>query len=105
MSQLQATQEQIGSGFDATANVMDTQVKDLAGVASQMTELDMGMRQQFYQMNGAFDDAGQLIQESVDEQGNTIRRSVDDNGLLLRAFDNTEIIGQNVINVTRHWGI
>ena len=106
MSQLQATQEQIGSGFDATANVMDTQVKDLAGVASQMTELDMGMRQQFYQMNGAFDDTGELIQESVDEQGNTIRRSVDDNGnLLLRAFDNTgTAIGQNVININKALG-
>jgi len=64
------------------------------------------MRQQFYQMNGAFDDTGELIQESVDQQGNTIRRSVDENGnLLLRAFDDTgNAIGQNVININKALG-
>lgn len=106
VSQLEDTQNQIISGFDSTAGMMDTQVRDLAGVASQMTDLDMGMRQQFYQMGGAFSDTGELIQESVDQNGNTIRRSIDESGnLLLRAFDDTgTTIGQNVININKALG-
>jgi hypothetical protein len=105
-SQFEQTQSQIDTGFDATAGVMDTQVRDLADVASQMTDLDMGMRQEFYQLGGAFDDNGELIKETVDENGNAIQRSIDVNGnLMLRAFDQTgETIGQNVININKALG-
>jgi hypothetical protein len=105
-SQFQETQSQITTGFDAATGAMDSQVRDIADVASQMTDLDMDMRQQFYQMGGAFDDTGALIAESVDEQGNTIRRSVDQSGnLLMRAFDQTgNAIGQNVININKALG-
>ena len=85
---------------------MDTQVRDLADVASQMTDLDMGMRQEFYQLGGAFDDNGELIKETVDENGNAVQRSIDVNGnLMLRAFDQTgNAIGQNVININKALG-
>jgi len=105
-SQFEQTQSQIDTGFDATAGVMDTQVRDIADVASQMTDLDMGMRQEFYQLGGAFDDNGELIKETVDENGNAVQRSIDVNGnLMLRAFDQTgNAIGQNVININKALG-
>ena len=100
------TQEQILGGFDTSSEIMDTQIRDIAGVASQMSDLDMGMRQQFYQLGGAFDDNGELIKESVDDNGNLIQRSIDTNGnILLRAFDQTgNEIGQNVINIGKALG-
>lgn len=100
------TQEQILGGFDTSAETMDTQIRDIASVASQMTDLDMDMRQQFYQLGGAFDDNGELIKESVDANGNLIQRSIDTNGnILLRAFDKTgNAIGQNVINIGKALG-
>ena len=106
LSQIQQTQQSIETGFDETAGTMDTQIRDLAGVASQMTDLDMDMRQQFYQLDGAFDDTGELITESVMDNGNVIQRSIDNNGnILLRAFDQTgEAIGQNVININKALG-
>ena len=106
INEIRSTQDVISTGFDTTSQSMDTQIKDLAGVASQMTDLDMGMRQQFYQWDASFDDNGELIQESVQENGNTIQRSIDNNGnILLRAFDQQgETIGQNVININRALG-
>jgi hypothetical protein len=106
VSQFDKTQQAITTGFDETAGTMDTQISDLAGVASQMTDLDMDMRQQFYQLDGAFDDTGELITESVEDNGNVIQRSIDNNGnILLRAFDQTgESIGQNVININKALG-
>lgn len=100
------TQDQILGGFDTSAETMDTQIRDIASVASQMTDLDMGMRQEFYQLGGAFDDNGELIKESVDDNGNLIQRSIDTNGnILLRAFDQTgNAIGQNVINIGKTLG-
>ncbi len=85
---------------------MDTQIRDLAGVASQMGDLDMDMRQQFYQLDALFDDNGELIRNTIDDNGNTIQRSIDTNGnILLRAFDDTgQSIGQNVININRALG-
>ena len=105
-TEIQETQDQILGGFDETAGTMDTQIRDIAGVASQMSDLDMDMRQQFYQLGGAFDDNGELIKETVDENGNLIQRSIDTNGnILLRAFDQTgNEIGQNVVNIGRALG-
>ena len=61
------------------------------------------MRQNFQQLGAAFDDNGQLIQNSIDDQGNTISRAVDANGnLLLRSFDATgRSIGDKVVNINR----
>ena len=99
--QFSDTQDQILTGFDETSGTMDATIRDLASVSSQMDDLDIGMRQQFYQLGAAFDDNGELITETVDDNGNMIRRSIDINGnILLQAFDNTgEEIGQNVINI------
>lgn len=98
---IEGVRSEILTGFNASERSMDTQVKRIAEVASQMTDLDMGMRQQFYQLDNAFDETGTLIQNSVDENGNTVVRSVDENGnLLLRAFDQTgNLIGQNVLDI------
>ena len=87
------------SGQIDTALIM--QARDLAGIASTQTDLDMGLRQNFQQISTAFDDQGQLIQNSVDANGNSIKREMDDNGMLmLRAMDaQGNDLGSKVIDV------
>ena len=77
------------------------QTRDLAAIAATQTDLDMNHRQNFKQLSTAFDDQGQLIQNSVDESGNTIMREMDQNGnLMLRALDATgRDMGSKIINV------
>lgn len=77
--------------------------KDMATIAANQTDLDMNMRQSFMQLGSAFDDNGQLIQNTIDAQGNTISRAVDEQGnLLLRTFDATgNVLGNKVININR----
>ena len=77
--------------------------KDMATIAANQTDLDMNMRQSFMQLGSAFDENGQLIQNTIDAQGNTISRAVDEQGnLLLRTFDATgNVLGNKVININR----
>ena len=91
---------------DGFGNVDANQViaaKDLANVVATQNDIEMGMRQNFYQLGNAFDENGTLIQSSIDAQGNTITRSMDEQGnLLLRSFDVTgRAIGEKVINIRR----
>ena len=92
---------QIASGFDDQTGQMDTQVSSLAGLASQMTDLDMDMRQEFFQMEGAFDDTGALIRQEVTDTGITIQRNIDQNGnLMIQKFDQQGLaIGNKVFNI------
>jgi len=94
---------QISTGFQAGNTEQMKQTRDLANVASGMSELDINMRQDFNQIGKAFDNSGQLIQNSIEENGNTISRAVDKNGmLLLRRFDVTgNSLGDKVINLSR----
>jgi len=100
-TQFDAMATQIAEGFDNQTGQMDTQVSNLAGLASQMTELDMGMRQEFFQMEGAFDDTGALISQEVTDTGETIRRNIDQNGnLMIQKFDQQgQFIGNKVFNI------
>jgi hypothetical protein len=100
-TQMDALGVQIASGFDAQTGQMNTQVGEMAGLASQMTDLDMGMRQEFFQMEGAFDDTGALISQEVTDQGVTIRRNIDQNGnLMIQKFDQQgQAIGNKVFNI------
>jgi hypothetical protein len=103
--QLAEGQQNLANTFMTESGEIDTalvnQTKNLAGIAATQTDLDMGMRQNFQQLSGAFDDQGQLIQNSVDENGNTIMREMDQNGnLMLRALDATgRDMGSKIINV------
>ena len=94
---------QISTGFQAGNTEQMKQTRDLANVASGMSDLDINMRQDFNQIGKAFDNSGQLIQNSIEENGNTISRAVDKNGmLLLRRFDVTgNSLGDKVINLSR----
>ena len=96
-------QKSLSGGFEGLDAGQIKGAKELAAVASAQTDLDMGMRQEFYQLGNAFDDNGQLIRNTIDDQGNTISRAVDEQGnLLLRSFDQTgTMIGNKVININR----
>jgi hypothetical protein len=100
---LQQMMGTIQTGFDSTDQTMSRQIKDMAGITSGMTDLDMGMRQNFKQMGDAFDDNGKLIQSSIDENGNTVTRAIDKSGnLLLRQFDVTgRAMGDKVVNINK----
>lgn len=100
-TQFEAMATQIAEGFDNQTGQMDTQVSNLAGLASQMTELDIGMRQEFFQMEGAFDDTGALIRQEVTDTGEIIRRNIDQNGnLMIQKFDQQgQFIGNKVFNI------
>ena len=91
----------LSSGFDNLDSGQISAARDMAKIASTQSEIDIGMRQNFYQLGNAFDDTGALINQSVDNQGNTIRRAVDESGnLLLRSFDMTgRAIGEKVLNI------
>lgn len=94
---------QTQKGFDAASQTMDTQLRDLARIASGQSDLDMRMRQDFKQIGDSFDDTGQLIQNTVNQNGTTISRAIDSNGnLLLRAFDmQGNRIGDKVLNINK----
>lgn len=109
---LMANQENLVTGQQALAQTfmnesgeIDTalinQTRDLAAIASTQTDLDMDMRQNFQQLSTAFDDQGQLIENSIDANGNSIMREMDANGnLMLRAMDaQGNDLGSKVINV------
>jgi hypothetical protein len=102
-NRLQQLMGNIQTGFDSTDQTMSRQIKDMAGITSGMTDLDMGMRQNFKQMGDAFDDNGKLIQSSIDENGNTVTRAIDKSGnLLLRQFDVTgRAMGDKVVNINK----
>ena len=94
---------QTQQGFDSASQTMDTQLRDLARIASGQSDLDMRMRQDFKQIGDSFDDTGQLIQNTVNQNGTTISRAIDSNGnLLLRAFDmQGNRIGDKVLNINK----
>ena len=93
--------QQFAEGLAALDPSQITQARDMAKIASEKTELSMGMRQNFGQFAAAFDDSGKLIQNSIDQQGNTTLRSVDEMGnLLLQSYDTFGTnIGNNTINL------
>lgn len=111
---IMATQENLTDGQNSLAqtftnesgqidSALINQTRDLAAIASTQSDLDMNQRQNFKQLSTAFDDQGQLIQNSVDESGNTIMREMDQNGnLMLRALDATgRDMGSKIINVNQ----
>ena len=65
---------------------------------AEQTDIDVNMRNEFKQLSQAFDDQGNLIQNSVMENGTTVSRAIDQNGnLLLRSLDATgERVGDQV---------
>jgi hypothetical protein len=93
----------IASGFSAQDKKLDTQARDLSRIAAEQTDLDVNMRNEFRELGQAFDDQGNLIQNSISDNGTSISRAVDDNGnLLLRAFDaGGNRIGDQVLNINQ----
>ena len=93
----------IARGFTQQDKKLDNQARDLANVAAEQTDIDVNMRNEFKQLSQAFDDQGNLIQNSVMENGTTVSRAIDQNGnLLLRSFDATgERVGDQVMNINR----
>ncbi len=78
-----------------------TAARDLAKLAAGQEGLDANMRADFEQMGAAFDDNGQLIQNSIDSQGNTITRAMDQQGnMLLKKFNvQGQETGSSLINI------
>ena len=78
-----------------------TAARDMAKLASGQEGLDANMRADFAQMGAAFDDNGQLIQNSIDSQGNTITRAMDQQGnMLLKKFNvQGQETGSSLINI------
>jgi len=97
--QLQA----IARGFTQQDKKLDSQTRDLAGLAAEQTDLDSNMRNEFRQLGQAFDDQGNLIQNSVMENGTTVSRAIDNSGnLMLRSFDaQGNRMGDQVMNINR----
>ena len=93
----------IARGFTQQSKKMDTQARDLATLAAEQTDLDLNIRNEFKQLGQAFDDQGNLIQNSVLENGTSVSRAIDKNGnLLLRSFSATgERVGDQVLNINR----
>jgi len=93
----------IARGFTQQDKKLDNQARELANVAAEQTDIDVNMRNEFKQLGQAFDDQGNLIQNSVLDNGTTISRAIDENGnLLLRSFDATgERVGDQVMNINR----
>jgi hypothetical protein len=93
----------ISRGFSQQDKKLDTQTRNLAGIAAEQTDLDMNMRNEFKQLEQSFDDQGNLIQNSVLENGTTVSRAMDDKGnLLLRSFDaQGSRVGDQVMNINR----
>lgn len=93
----------IARGFTQQDKKLDSQTRDLAGLAAEQTNLDANMRNEFRQLGQAFDDQGNLIQNSVMENGTTVSRAIDDNGnLMLRSFDaQGNRMGDQVMNINR----
>ena len=103
MDQFAQLQQSMTGGFQNMDTNSINQARDLAGIASTQSDLDIGMRQNFKQLSTSFDDNGALIANSVDEQGNTLSRAIDQNGnLLMRSFDSTgKSLGNKVININQ----
>ena len=93
----------ISRGFSQQDKKLDTQTRNLAGVAAEQTDLDVNMRNEFKQLEQSFDDQGNFIQNSVLENGTTVSRAMDDKGnLLLRSFDASgSRVGDQVMNINR----
>lgn len=93
----------ISRGFSQQDKKLDTQTRNLAGIAAEQTDLDVNMRNEFKQLEQSFDDQGNLIQNSVLENGTTVSRAMDDKGnLLLRSFDaQGSRVGDQVMNINR----
>jgi len=96
-----ATTAAIAQGFNIQDKKLATQTRDMSRMASEQSDLDVNMRNEFRQLGQAFDDSGALIGNSVLANGSSISRALDSNGnLLLRSFDpQGSIIGNQVINV------
>lgn len=93
---------------DQSANILSqmdagqvTAARDMAKLAAGQEGLDASMRADFEQMGAAFDDNGQLIQNSIDAQGNTITRAMDQQGnMLLKKFNvQGQETGSSLINI------
>lgn len=91
----------INTGFDAQAGTLSSQATDLLGVASTLENFDAGMQGQFRDIASAFDDQGNLIQNSTDTLGNTIMRQIDASGNLItqRLDSNGNVLDQSSSNI------
>ena len=90
------------SGFrDETGQSFATQLNSIAAASLNIAGLDKGMTRNFAQMADAFDDNGQLVQNSINKDGSITRRMVDAQGnLQLGRFSNAgEFLGEDLINV------
>ncbi len=94
-------QSSIANGIGDLDAGQITAARDMAKIAGAQTDLDAGMRDNFNQLGGAFDDTGNLIASSIDDSGNTIQRQLDRQGnMILNQFDVTgQAIGRKVIDV------
>lgn len=103
MSQSGDIRNQITSGFDATNQTMNTQVRDMARAVSSIQDLDIARRQDLSDLSQSFDEQGRLIRSSVAENGITTARAIDQNGnLMLRAFDATgNELGNKVVDINQ----
>ena len=93
----------IARGFTQQDKKMNIQARDLASIAAEQTDLDVNMRNEFKQLGQAFDEQGNLIENSVMDNGTTVSRAIDQSGnLLLRSFDaQGNRMGDQVMNINR----
>ena len=103
MSESGDLRSQIRAGFNANDQTMNTQVRDMARMASTIQDLDVNRRQDLSELSEAFDNQGRLIRSTVAENGVTTARAIDQNGnLMLRAFDATgNELGNKVVDINQ----
>ena len=92
-----AARDVMGAGFDAATGVMGVMGKEILGIGTSLDGQQMGLKQQYADLNSAFDASGQLIASAVDAQGNTLSREMDAQGNLLTSTLDAQ---GNVINST-----
>lgn len=95
-------QSVLNTGFDTQSGTLSQQAKQILGVAQNIEQFDAGNRSQFAEIASAFDDQGNLIQNSTDSLGNTILRQLDVNGNLItqRLDQNGNVLETSNSNVS-----
>ena len=81
--QISDVQSALRNGFDTQSGTLSQQAKQILGVAQNIEQFDGDSRSQFADIASAFDDQGNLIQNSTDSLGNNILRQLDANGNLI----------------------
>ena len=95
-------QSVLNTGFDTQSGTLSQQAKQILGVAQNIEQFDAGNRSQFAEIASAFDDQGNLIQNSTDSLGNSILRQLDVNGNLItqRLDQNGNVLETSNSNVS-----